>query len=75
MAARHHGGERLADFVGYRGGKFSERRHTSDVREFRSSLMHLIFNSPCLSDIHDGPNEFQLVWLYLEVRERQHGHV
>src|SRR6516165_5417489 len=57
-AAGHNCGERLADFMGYRGGKFSESRHASNVREFRPSLMHLLFNSSCPSDIHDRANEF-----------------
>ena len=40
------------------GCEFAGRCHASDVREFRPSLMHLLLNSPCLSDIHDRANEF-----------------
>jgi hypothetical protein len=60
-AAGHRCGEWLVDFMGYCGGEFSERRHASDVREFRPSLMHLSFNSSCFSDIHNRTNEFELI--------------
>ena len=49
--------------MGYRGGKFSDRRHAGDVREVRLSPMHLFFNTSSLSDIHHRANEFELIRL------------
>jgi hypothetical protein len=63
MVEIEHAGERLVDFMGYCGGKLSERRHASDVREVRPSLMHLFFNTSSLSDIHHRANEFEPIRL------------
>ena len=62
-ALGHQCREWLVDFMGYCGGKLSEHRHASDVREVRPSLMHLFFNTSSVSDIHHRANEFESIRL------------
>jgi hypothetical protein len=57
----HNRGERLVDFMSYSGGKFSESRQASDMRQLGPSLMHLFFDFSSFSDIHHRTNKFQLV--------------
>jgi hypothetical protein len=50
IALGHQCGERLIDLMGYCGGKFSDRRHASDVREVPPSFPYARCREPARAD-------------------------